>query len=378
MKRYQTVEIPPSSYFTMPVYLDPRFVLTAPETPFSPELARALAEWDYMEVSSDGEPCEQYTPDEAETYKNVMGHHETIADMDKVQNAERFYVTFRQYVESLFAQAAFEGELDFKAIAEKMRNACETIREERRYLLRVHLPADQSSDEDYNIAHTARSTILSIIIGASLKLPNHRLIELGVAALLHEIGMIKLPAKSYHGSRTLTEDEKKLMYTHPIQGYQFLKSSNFPLVISLAVLEHHERENGTGYPQGLSGDKISLYAKIIAVACSYEALSSHRPHKDAKDGYTGMLELLKNEGRQYDENVIRALVYTLSIYPIGLYVLLSSGKKGQVVDVNAENPRFPVVQIFGELMPDGKNRITQTSADGISIVRPLTSEEING
>jgi len=90
-----------------------------------------------------------------------------------------------------------------------------------------------------------------------------------------------------------------------------------------------------------------------------------------------MLELLKNEGKKYDETVVRALVFSLSIYPIGLYVLLSNGKKGQVVDVNPENPRFPVVQVFGELTPDGKNKIVETSQDGIHIVRPLTREETN-
>jgi HD-GYP domain-containing protein (c-di-GMP phosphodiesterase class II) len=154
-----------------------------------------------------------------------------------------------------------------------------------------------------------------------------------------------------------------------------LKSFDFPLTVTLAALEHHERENGSGYPRKLPGERISLYAKIIAVACSYEALSAQRPHKEAKDGYTGMLELLKNEGKQYDDTVVRALVYSLSIYPIGLYVLLSNGKKGQVVDVNPENPRFPIVQIFGELNPDGKNKVVETTQGGLQIVRPLTKDE---
>ncbi|MDR2662289.1 MAG: HD-GYP domain-containing protein, partial [Treponema sp.] len=153
-------------------------------------------------------------------------------------------------------------------------------------------------------------------------------------------------------------------------------SFDFPLVVSLAALEHHERENGSGYPQKLTGDKISLYAKIIAVACSYEALTSTRPHKDAKDGYSGMLDLLKNEGKQYDDTIVKALVFSLSIYPIGLYVLLSNGKKGQVVDVNPENPKFPMVQVFGELTPDGKNKIIETSQEGVFISRPLKKEEI--
>jgi HD-GYP domain-containing protein (c-di-GMP phosphodiesterase class II) len=195
--------------------------------------------------------------------------------------------------------------------------------------------------------------------------------------LLHEIGMIKLPPQIYLNKRSLSPQERKAILTHPVLSFNILKSFDFPLTISLAALEHHERENGSGYPQKLTGNKISLYAKIIAVACSYEALTNNRPHKDAKDGYTGMIDLLKNEGKQYDDTIVRALVYSLSIYPIGLYVLLSNDRKGQVVDVNPENPRFPVVQVFGELTPDGKNRTLETSQDGIFIVRPLVREEIS-
>jgi hypothetical protein len=76
--------------------------------------------------------------------------------------------------------------------------------------------------------------------------------------------------------------------------------------------------------------------------------------------------------------VVRALVFSLSIYPIGLYVILSNGKKGQVVDINPENPRCPIVQVFGDLTPDGKNKTLETSPEGVSIVRPMTREEIGG
>ncbi|MDR1929251.1 MAG: HD-GYP domain-containing protein, partial [Treponema sp.] len=89
-----------------------------------------------------------------------------------------------------------------------------------------------------------------------------------------------------------------------------------------------------------------------------------------------MLDLLKNEGRQYDETIVKALVFSFSIYPIGLHVLLSSGKKAQVVDVNPENPKFPLVRVFGEFTPDGKNKIIETSQEGIHIARPLRREEI--
>jgi len=89
-----------------------------------------------------------------------------------------------------------------------------------------------------------------------------------------------------------------------------------------------------------------------------------------------MIDLLKNVGKQYDDIIVRALVYSLSIYPIGLYVLLSNGKKGQVVDVNPENPRLPIVQIFGDKTPDGKDRTLETSQTGLHIIRPLVKEEV--
>jgi HD-GYP domain-containing protein (c-di-GMP phosphodiesterase class II) len=242
--------------------------------------------------------------------------------------------------------------------------------------MRVLQNAKPAADENYLSSHTVRSTIIAIIIGLQLKLAFHKVIDLGIAALVHEIGMLKLPQQVYLSDRPLNPQEQKVIMSHPVLGYSMLKNFDFPLAINLAALEHHERENGTGYPRRLPSDKISLFSKIIAVACSYEALSAKRPHKEAKDGFTGMIELLKNEGKRYNDTVVRALVLSLSLYPIGLYVLLSNGKKGQVVDVNPEEPRYPVVQVFGEFTPDGKNKHIRTAPNDINIVRPLTRMEI--
>ena len=377
MKKYVIEDVPVGSFFSEPVLLEKQFILASPEMPFTREILKALIDWDFKEVYSTGEPMEDYAAHIADTSGSVeLGSASALSDNDQIVRAEEFYTAFIKYVETIFTQAAIKNELDFKSVAEKIKSACDIIREDRRFLLRVQKNSLSSPSDNYLASHAVKSTIISIIIGSYLKLPAHRLIELGVAALLHEIGMIKLPPQIYLSKRPLQPQEKKAILSHPVLSFNLLKSFDFPLTVTLAALEHHERENGSGYPRKLTGDRINLYAKIIAVACSYEALSAQRPHKEAKDGYTGMLELLKNEGKQYDDTIVRALVYSLSIYPIGLYVLLSSGRKGQVVDVNPENPRFPIVQVFGELNPDGKNKILETSHDGISIVRPLTREEI--
>lgn len=376
MNEFAVKNIEPDSFFSNIVYLDKAFVVAAPEMNFNKDLIDILCSWNYKNVFCDGEPGKEYM-NEAEN-GSLSVDISMQSDSEKLEKAERFYMDFLFFVEKLFIKATISSELEYKFVSEKIKDIVEYVKEDRRFLMRIIKKLEPEPEKNYLAAHSVRSTILAIIIGTYLKLPNHRLIELGVASILHEAGMLKLPSQLYLSNRPLGEKEQKAIISHPLLGYTMLKSFDFPLSVCLAALEHHERENGSGYPRNLSGDKISLYAKIIAVACSYEALSSKRPHKEAKDGFTGMLELLKNEGKKYDDNIVKALVNSLSIYPIGLYVLLSNDKKGQVVDVNPENPRFPVVQIFGELSPDGKIKTMQTAPDVLTIVRPLTRAEIEG
>jgi len=379
MQSFPIKDIPQESFFSKPVFLDGRFILTAPEMPFTNSMRKALLQWEFREVQSDGIPRSEYSDSSSESGQETGEEAKEIEvnnlnDGDKLQGAIEFYQKFLLYVENLFTKYTTKNEINFKEVSDKIKELCDVVRENRRFLLRVEIP--QSKNQNFLAMHTVKSTIIAVIIGTYLKLPSHRLIELGVAALLHEIGMLKLPPQLYMSNRPLSPQERKAILTHPILSYNILKSLDFPLSICVGALEHHERQNGEGYPQKLKGDRISLYAKIIAVACSYEALTALRPYKDAKDGYTGMIDLLKNVGQQYDDTIVRALVYSLSIYPIGLYVLLSNNKRGQVVDVNPEKPRYPVVQIFGEKTPDGKNKTIETTQNGIHIVRPLVKEEV--
>lgn len=377
MEHYSVRDIPPGSYFTEPVFLDDRFILVAPKIPFTEEMRKFLLKWQFREVLSAGEALDYYSSEAALSNSGEKtSEGAVLSDLDEIKRAKKFYSDFLQYAEDLFTQVAIKNKLNFKEVALKMRDVCDVVKEDRRFLLRVQKALDPESDQNYLTSHAVKSTIIALVIGSYLKLPLHRMIELGTAALLHEIGMIKLPPQIYLNKRALSPPERKAILTHPILTYELLKSFDFPLNISMAALEHHERENGEGYPRKLTGDKISLYAKIIAVACSFEALTTTRPHREAKDGYAGMLDLLKNERNQYNDTVIRALVYSLSIYPIGLYVLLSNGKKAQVIDVNPEKPRYPIVQILGELTPEGRNKILETSPSDVQIIRPLKREEI--
>lgn len=373
-------ELKPDTYFTEAVYLDEGFILITPEVPLSAAMISRLAEWEFREVFTSGQALDE--PVETENLPNseslfesdaVLVSSKNLDDKEAIENAASLYGQFIKYVDSVFNRYVTKEELNIKELSDKIKNLCDVIIEDKRYILRLLNTPVVSSN--YLINHSARSTVLSIILGLSIKLPQHRLIELGVAALLHEIGMVRLPPQLYMSGRKLSDQERKSMTTHPILSYNILKEKQFPLAISVAALEHHERVNGSGYPRGLTGDKISLYAKIIAVACSYDAVTSTRPYKEAKESYSGMVDILKNEGKQYDDNIIKALVYSLSIYPVGSYVLLSNHKLGQVIDTNPDNPRMPVVKILGSKTPDGKETIVQTSEQGIHVHQPVKRED---
>jgi HD-GYP domain-containing protein (c-di-GMP phosphodiesterase class II) len=374
MKDYPVADIAEETYFSKPVFLDQRFVMTAPEMAVSSAMKAALQEWGFAALRSDGEPVEEYSLEESPDPESPAVVFKDIADLERMRRAETMYLQFQYYVSSIFAHILDNAAPDLSEMSEKIKELCDFIKNDRRYILRELRNAE--TEQNYLVSHTAKSSILSIIIGSYLKLAGYRLIELGIAAILHEAGMIRLPPETYMNNRGLSAEERRVIHAHPAMGYNILKSFNLPLAITIPALEHHERENGSGYPRQLTGDKISLYSKIIAVACSYEAQTSRRPHKKAKDGFEGMMDLLKNEGKQYDDTVVRALVFSLSLYPIGLYVLLSNGKKGQVVDVDPENPRYPQVQLLGALTPEGKAKIQATSQNGVYIVRPLVRDEL--
>lgn len=363
------------SYFSEPVFLDGKYILLTPETPVTTALVNRLAEWEFRQVLTDGSVMSDAIMDESELEGEDTKPltSQSADDRENMGKVSLFYEQFLRYVDSVYTRYVTKNEILIKELSDKIKGLCDTVSANKRYILRVLSSSAASSN--YLVNHSVRSTVLAVVLGSHLKLPPHRLIELGVACVLHEIGMVRLPPQLYMAGRQLTPAERKSITAHPILGYNILKEKQFPLSISLAALEHHERMNGTGYPRSLSGDKISVYARIIAVACSYDAVTAARPFREAKEGYEGMVDLLKNEGKQYDDTVIKALVYSLSIYPIGSFVLLSNGKSAQVIDVNPENPRLPVVLILGTRTPDGKEIILQTSEQGTRIARPMTHKE---
>jgi HD-GYP domain-containing protein (c-di-GMP phosphodiesterase class II) len=294
---------------------------------------------------------------------------------NKEKRAEKFYDSFLTFTETLFNKYTAKKELDYESIQKIIKMACEFVRLDCNRIVHVMQTAGQYKNP--HVSHSVRSCLIALIIGTYLKLPRHQLIELGIAGLLGNISVLNMSGRIYtsrEGGPNLlksgTEAEKKKLFIHPIQANKTLRSLNFPMSICEAVLQHHELEDGSGFPHQLKGNAIGLYGKILVAAGFYEAFSME--HTDGvKCGHIGMLQMLKN-GEIFDVSVIRALVNSISIYPVGMYVLLSDGQRAQVIDIDRENPRFPTVRVLGKQSPSGIVR----TFDELSISRPLTIEEV--
>ena len=226
MKEFEVKAIGLNSFFSETVYLDNAFVIAAPEMPFSKDIANTLEKWNFKSVFSGGEPRKEYmnTQTKSDGASHVISDISMQSDSDKLEKASAFYSGLLSFTENLFVRANISDELEYKVVLEKIRDIVEYVKEDRRFLMRVLRNVEPAPDKNYLATHSVRSTILAIVIGSYLKLPNHRLIELGIAALLHEAGMLKLPSHIYLSNRPLTPGEQKAIVTHPILSYTMLKS----------------------------------------------------------------------------------------------------------------------------------------------------------
>ena len=158
--------------------------------------------------------------------------------------------------------------------------------------------------DPYTAGHQKNVSQIATFIAQEIKLPQDKIEGIRIASLVHDIGKISLPAEILNKPTKLSETEYSLIKDHSQVGYDILKSIDFPWPIAQIVLQHHERLDGSGYPNKLKGDKILLEAKIIGVADVVEAMSSHRPYRPALGIDKALEEISQNKGILYDPEVV--------------------------------------------------------------------------
>ncbi len=160
--------------------------------------------------------------------------------------------------------------------------------------------------DPYTAGHQRRVADLAAALATEMNLTKDRIEGIRLAGMIHDLGKISVPAEILSKPNRLTENEIDLIKTHPQAGYAIIADIEFPWPIARIVLEHHEKMNGSGYPQGLSGEDILLEARILCVADVVEAMASHRPYRPAMGTDLALDEILRNRGVLYDPGVVDA------------------------------------------------------------------------
>jgi HD-GYP domain-containing protein (c-di-GMP phosphodiesterase class II) len=206
--------------------------------------------------------------------------------------------------------------------------------------------SDIRTSDNYTFAHSVNVAVMAITTAISLEFPRSKLQEIGLGSLLHDLGKVKIPANILNKNGKLTPEEFTEIKKHALLGYDMVKMQSLINPTSaLIVLQHHERMNGEGYPEGLKGEQIHLFSRICAVVDVYDALVADRPYRKALPAHKA-LELLQSGIELFDLNVLQKFFQHIAAYPIGTFVGLSNGEIGVVVHNTVGFPLRPSVRIL--------------------------------
>ncbi len=200
--------------------------------------------------------------------------------------------------------------------------------------------------DDYTYHHSLSVGVVSLSIAIGLGLDDVYLRQVGLGAMLHDIGKLMIPASIIQKPSSLTAEEYQIIKNHPQYGAELLPHRfDIPETIFDGILSHHERMDGSGYPAGLKEDHIPLTGRILAVADVYDALTSHRPYRAPGLPSEASEYIMGGVGTYFDENVVSAFVKKVAPYPVGTCVRLSNGAIAVVTKNEESAPLRPTVRL---------------------------------
>ncbi len=205
----------------------------------------------------------------------------------------------------LYYQGINQDITEKKKIEDERRENIERLRKSLGATINAMAVTVETRDP-YTAGHQRRVADLARAIATEMNLKSEQIDSVRMASMIHDIGKISIPSEILTKPTQLTTLEFNLIKTHPVSGYNILKDIEFPWPIARIVLEHHERINGSGYPNGLTGEQILLESRILAIADVVEAISSHRPYRAAHGIEVALDEITKNKGILYDPDLVDA------------------------------------------------------------------------
>lgn len=375
MKTIRVEELRAGLMFNKPVFIDSENILLPANIPLRDKDIERLRKWNIKSVQTDGEIVT-----EAQGKSGTGSLAETLK---KGPNAALLakYVEMVKTVEELFHSLDREGKHSTTELNAKVDEFIQLVEEHPDQLIAFTL--QKRLKASLRAMSAVNCMIFSLVIGQSLKLPGHRLNQLAYGGLLHDLGMTKVPSAVIEKQGDLTPEEAGLIHKHATSSYTIIvKTLGYPEEVGQIGLQHHERWDGKGYPNGLSGKQISLAARVVSVADAFEAMVRDRPYRNSMIGYQAMRQLLNDNSRRFDSEILKVFVKAMGIYPMGSIVLLSDGSIGRVERIHSDKPLRPEIQLLvdkhGNRLSGGQNRkIDLLEETSLYIARAISPKEAN-
>jgi putative nucleotidyltransferase with HDIG domain len=265
---------------------------------------------------------------------------QSAADMATIR---RLYADATNQAGRVWETAQVEGQADPEQSRELVDSLAQAVTASRTAL--VALTALKNYD-NYTFTHMVNVSILTMAQARALGLDGGQLREVGLGALMHDIGKVRTPTEILNKPDKLTDSEFAIMRMHVVDGAEILRRTpEMPAIAPVIAFEHHLRLDGTGYPLGVSREGLNVATQLCSIADVYDAMRSQRVYQQAFPS-DRILEVMKrNDGHQFDQNLVRRFTQLLGIYPPGNLVRLDNGALAVVMAVHAPDPFKPRVKI---------------------------------
>jgi len=297
----------------------------------------------------------------------------TLADMGAIK---RLYNDAVSVANSIWDSASTEGKPDATMARTMIDGLAQAVAQNRTALLAL---TTLKNYDNYTFTHMVNVSILTMGQARTLGVDGPLLREFGVAALMHDIGKVRTPLEILNKPDKLTDAEFTIMRRHVVEGAEILrKTPDVPTLAPVVAFEHHLRIDGTGYPFGVKRPGLNVGTMLCSIADVYDAMRSQRKYQQSFPT-DRILEVLKrNDGQQFDQNLVRRFVQLVGIYPVGNVVRLNTGEVAVVLRVYAPDPHRPQVRVIfgrdGQRLPLAYDlNLWENADDGrpSSIVAPL-------
>lgn len=367
MKKIPITNLRPGLTFSEPVYIEGNNLLVPAGVAIRKKDIERLQSWGIVTVETEGEALgiervpkshrEETNPakdgktpdvpvqDGPEFRKKPNSNTLSLVEVQENKGAYRSYLDLIERLDVVFGNIASGVSVEARAIDDIAIRMIQAVRDQRDSIIGFILGGEVAGHE--MAKSSVNAAILSALIAQEMKIPNHKVMLIITGALLHDVGMFRLPKEILDKKGGLSEVEFQRMQAHPLYTHKIVsKELLYPEDVGLIVLQHHERWDGEGYPRRLSGTAIDIGARIVSVADAFEAMVSQKPYRNSMMGYQAMKNLLSDNSRRFDPDVLKAFIQTMGIYPIGSIIFLNNGALGRVIEVHGDAPLRPKIRIL--------------------------------